>query len=137
MPDVSGRARVLIVDDEQVIADTLALILNKNGYSTRVAYNGEEAVRLAEFEPPDMLISDVVLGGASGVTAAVEIARIAPGCRVLLISGQAIPAVLLEDANAAGQVFEVLLKPVHPQKLLQKLKEISGQDGSDVLESFL
>lgn len=126
MHGVSLTARVLIVDDEHVIADTLALIVNKNGYTARVAYNGEEAVRLAELEPPDILISDVVLGGASGIAAAIEIARIAPGCRVLLISGQAIQPALLEQAQTQDRGFEVLLKPVHPQKLLEKLKDMTG-----------
>ena len=126
MPDMSGRPIVLVVDDEHVIADTLALILGKNGFAVRVAYHAEEAVRLAELLPPDIVISDVLLDGANGIRTAVRIADLAPGCHILLISGQTIPVQLFQEAHAEGRGFEVILKPVHPQKLLNKLKEISG-----------
>ena len=127
MPDVSGRPRVLVVDDERVIADTLALILNKSGYIAKVAYSAEEALRLADLQPPDILISDVLLDGTNGIGTAASVANMAPGCRVLLISGQVIPSAMFQEANAVGKRFDVLLKPVHPQKLLSKLEEISGR----------
>jgi DNA-binding response OmpR family regulator len=122
VPDVSGKPRVLIVDDECVIADTLALILSKNGYAVSVAYSGEDAVRLAEIKPPDILITDVVMGGMSGIEAAIEVCQRVPKCRTILISGQAGTNELLRQVRARGYDFEVLLKPVHPQALLERLK---------------
>lgn len=127
MPALSGQPRLLIVDDERVIADTLALILGKEGFAVKVAYDGEEALRLAEMEPPDIVISDLLLSGMDGARTAVEIRKFAPNCRVYLISGQMLSQKQLQESHADAQGFEILLKPVHPQKLVQKLKEGSAE----------
>ena len=52
----------------------------------------------------------------------VNIRRFLPGCKILLFSGQAATADLLESARAQGHEFEILAKPVHPQDLLAKLR---------------
>lgn len=121
MAAAAKELRVLIVDDERIIADTLALILRSRGMTIRTAYNGEDAVEAAATFRPDVLISDVVMGRMSGIEAAIEICRELPHCRVILISGQSITAELLKDATARGHSFEVLTKPVHPQVLLERL----------------
>lgn len=116
--------RVLIVDDETVIADTLSLICRHRGYLVETAYSGETAVEKAIEWRPHILICDVVLGGMSGLDTAVGICRTWPGCRVILLSGQPLGVDLLDRAKECGQVFEVLLKPVHPETLLRRLKEL-------------
>lgn len=121
MPDVSGNPRVLVVDDERVIADTLALILDRNGFTTRVAYSGEEAITIAEEYPLNVLITDMLMPGVNGIQTAVEVRRRATACRVLLMSGQSVTDALLKEANALGQDFEILIKPVHPRALLERL----------------
>jgi CheY-like chemotaxis protein len=122
MPAEAKGLRVLIVDDERVIADTLALILRSRGFTVDTAYSGEDAVQLAEAMRPDVLISDVVMGPMSGVDAAIAICGELPGCRVILISGQVLAADLLEKASARGHAFEVLTKPVPPSVLLARLQ---------------
>lgn len=114
--------RVLIVDDEQVIADTLALILRNRGYEVYTAYSGEAAVELAAALRPDVLIADMALGRMSGMDAALEVCRQLPDCRVILVSGQAPAPELLTRASQQGHSFEVLTKPVHPMKLLERLQ---------------
>jgi len=122
MPENAQKSKVLVADDERVIADTLAMILNQSGFHARVAYTGEKALELAaEFEP-DMLISDVIMGGLNGIDAAIKIRQILPNIKILLFSGQAATADLLEKARAQGYEFEILAKPVHPQDLLAKLR---------------
>jgi len=122
MPGETQGLRVLIVDDERVIADTLALILRARGYSVGTAYSGEEAVEAAAAQRPDVLISDVVMGRMSGIDAAIAICGQHPECRVILISGQSVTAELLAQATRNGHNFEVLTKPVHPQVLLDRLE---------------
>jgi len=112
------RPVVLVVDDESSIADTLAAILNRTGYAAVPAYDAEEALETALLMPPEMLISDVMLPGESGVELAIKIRRIFPDCRVVLFSGQAGTADLLSSARRAGHSFELLPKPVHPRELL-------------------
>jgi DNA-binding NtrC family response regulator len=121
MPPILER-RVLIADDERVIADTLAAILTQTGFNARAVYSGEAAVEVAEFYLPDMFISDVVMGGMTGIEAAVSLSMKLPDCKILLFSGQATTANLLKEAERHGRTFEILAKPVHPKDLIEKLR---------------
>jgi CheY-like chemotaxis protein len=122
MPEDAYKPRVLVADDERVIADTLAMILNQSGFRARAAYSGEKAVELASEFEPEMLISDVIMAGLNGIDAAIRIRELLPSIKILLFSGQAATADLLEKARARGYEFEILAKPVHPQDLLAKLR---------------
>lgn len=114
--------RVLIADDERLIADTLGLILKQAGFQAETVYSGHKAVEAARQRCPDIFLADVVMPGMTGIDAAIEIAAINPTCRILLLSGQAATADLLRDARLRGHHFEVLLKPVHPSQLLDRLR---------------
>ena len=116
------KPRVLVVDDEQVIADTLAKILDMNGYDASAVYTGTAAVESARALQPDLIISDVIMPDMNGIEAAIHIRGFLPGCKILLFSGQAATADLLENARAQGHEFEILAKPVHPADLLAKIK---------------
>jgi CheY-like chemotaxis protein len=120
--DVVTKRRVLVVDDEQVIADTLAKILDLNGYEASAVYTGTAAVESARSLQPDLIISDVIMPDMDGIQAAISIRGFLPNCKILLFSGQAATADLLENARAQGHEFEILGKPVHPSDLLAKLR---------------
>jgi len=113
---------VLVVDDEQVIADTLAKILDLNGYEASAVYTGTAAVESARRLQPDLVISDVIMPDMNGIDAAISIRGFLPTCKILLFSGQAATADLLENARSEGHEFEILAKPVHPTDLLAKLR---------------
>jgi CheY-like chemotaxis protein len=112
------RPVVLIVDDEAVIADTLSEILVRSGYMSVVAYDGESALETALLVPPEMLITDVVLPGMSGIELAITVKRVFPDCKIVLFSGQAACAELLARADKSGHHFTLLQKPLHPKDLL-------------------
>ena len=116
------KPKVLVVDDERVIADTLAIILNQHGYDASAVYTGTGAVERARQLSPDLIISDVIMPDMNGIEAAIRIRAFLPSCKILLFSGQAATADLLENARAQGHEFEILAKPVHPQDLLAKLR---------------
>jgi len=118
----NSKPRVLVVDDERVIADTLAIILNQHGYDATAVYTGTAAVERARSIKPDLVISDVIMPDMNGIDAAVRIRGFLPSCKILLFSGQAATADLLENARGHGHEFEILAKPVHPQDLLAKLR---------------
>ena len=122
MPENHAKPKVLVVDDEQVIANTLAMILNQSGFDAHPVYSGEKAVELAATLQPDMLITDVIMADLNGIDAAIRIRALLPKIKILLFSGQAATADLLEKARAQGYEFEILAKPVHPQDLLSKLR---------------
>ena len=113
--------RILVVDDEQVIADTLTTILNMSGFEAKTAYSGEQAIAIASELRPNVLISDVGLNGINGVEAAIHILGNLPGCKIILFSGQASTLDLLRESRARGYQFEVLSKPVDPRKLLERI----------------
>jgi CheY-like chemotaxis protein len=120
--DAVRKRKVLVVDDEQVIADTLAKILDLNGYEASAVYTGTAAVESARSLQPDLIISDVIMPDMDGIQAAIRIRAFLPNCKILLFSGQAATADLLENARAQGHEFEILGKPVHPSDLLAKLR---------------
>lgn len=122
MPQTPEKPKVLVADDERVIADTLAIILNQSGFDARAVYSGEKAVEMAKTLKPNMLISDVIMQDMNGIDAAIEIRAMLPDCKILLFSGQASTADLLERARQQGHNFEILAKPVHPQDLLARLR---------------
>ena len=119
---INAKPKVLVADDERVIADTLAMILNQSGFQAQAVYSGEKALELAESFRPDMLISDVIMADLNGIDAAIRMRSLLPEIKILLFSGQAATADLLEKARADGYEFEILAKPVHPQDLLTRLR---------------
>src|SRR5579883_1289492 len=105
------KPTVLVVDDERVIADTLTIILKKNGFGAMTAYDGEGGLRLAQARRPDLLLSDVMMGpGIDGVELAMALVELYPDCKVLLFSGHSATRELLEKANDAGYNFTLLNK---------------------------
>jgi CheY-like chemotaxis protein len=122
MSQTQVKPKVLVVDDERVIADTLSMILNQSGFDARAVYSGEKALEQAASFEPDMLISDVIMADLNGIDAAIRIRGLLPSIKILLFSGQAATADLLEKARAKGYEFEILAKPVHPQDLLSRLR---------------
>ncbi len=122
MSETQAKPKVLVVDDERVIADTLAMILNQSGFDARAVYSGEKALEMAASFEPDMLISDVIMADLNGIDAAIRIRALLPSIKILLFSGQAATADLLEKARVKGYEFEILAKPVHPQDLLSRLR---------------
>jgi DNA-binding NtrC family response regulator len=120
------QLRVFVVDDEFVIASTLGLILRHKGFDAITFHAPLEALAAASSQAPDVLISDVVMPQISGIELAIRLQEHCPKCKVLLFSGQAATAGLLETARAKGHNFEILSKPVHPTDLLKKIAELTG-----------
>ena len=106
-----------------MIAYTLAEILTRSGYTGVAEYDGDSALETALLMPPEMLITDVVLPGLSGIELAIKVRRIFPECRIILFSGQASTADLLTAARQDGHHFTLLNKPLHPQDLLNRVSE--------------
>jgi DNA-binding response OmpR family regulator len=116
---------VLVVDDEQIIADTRAAILTGWGYAVLTAYDAESALELARVIPPELLISDVILTRMNGVDLAISMREMVPDCKVILFSGLTDGYEFVAGARHAGHEFTLLSKPVHPAQLWALLAELN------------
>lgn len=123
----SNRTVAFVVDDEDVIASTLELILLSRGFAVRSFVDPTDAVEAALSEKPDFLLTDVMMPKLNGIELAVKVKDINPDCCVLLFSGQASTSDLLARASEEGHCFDVLAKPVHPLELLDKIAELLGE----------
>jgi CheY-like chemotaxis protein len=116
--------RILIVDDEKRIADTLTEILEMAGFHVMAAYDGWEALEVAGRFQPDYLLSDVLMPRMNGVELAIAIRKMCPSARILLFSGQAGISDILLEGQRQGFEFELMAKPIHPLKLIEGLKKL-------------
>ncbi len=126
MNSSTAKTRVLIADDERLIADTLAMILNKDGFDARAVYTCRNALEVAPDFQPDMLISDVLMADLNGLEAAIMMRKILPGIRVFLLSGQTATAEMIAQSQASDLGFEVMVKPIHPRELLSRLRSAAA-----------
>ncbi|MFZ0632471.1 MAG: response regulator [Acidobacteriaceae bacterium] len=110
--------RILIADDERMIADTLATIVGLHGFEARTAYDGRQAVETARQWRPHILLTDVLMPVMDGIEAAIAVCRILPDCRVVLLSGVSTIADLAGELEGQGYAFEILRKPMPPEELV-------------------
>ena len=129
----NGKAKgkkitVLVVDDERLIADTMTEILKRSGFQASCAYDGQAALEMALEIIPDVVLTDVVMPQMNGVQLAIEIRKSLPSVGIILLSGQAGTTDIVERGSREGYSFELISKPVHPEKLLHRLQNIQGDD---------
>jgi len=124
MPAIAGARKILIIDDEPTIADTLAVIFSSSGYDSRAVYSAEQALETLEEWKPDLAIIDVVLPGMNGIEFAIFLKASYPACQFLLFSWQPGTSGLLEDARNKGHLFDILAKPLHPTFMLATVSDM-------------
>ena len=118
------RPIALVIDDEHIIADTIAQILNMRGFAAVPLYSGQAAVEQAWTQCPAIVITDVVMPGLDGIETAKRLLKHCPSTKILLLSGQAATVEMMRQARADGFNFELLAKPVHPEDLLSVLRRL-------------
>jgi CheY-like chemotaxis protein len=115
--------KILVVDDEIVVATTLRAILEQQGYRAAMAFEGEAAVSVARSFQPDVLLTDIQLPKKNGIEAALQIVQELPNCKVLLYTAKPVPADSLARARAQGHQFIVVEKPMAPGELLVRIRD--------------
>jgi two-component system nitrogen regulation response regulator NtrX len=111
--------RVLLVDDEPGILETLGQILADEGYVVVSAPEGEDAVEIADVFPPDVVVTDLRLPGLDGIATVVRIRRHLPGVDAVLISGYLSSTLRLAAVRVGFRA--ILEKPVSVRQLLAAL----------------
>ncbi len=127
MSELRAHSRIFVVDDEFIIASTLATILQRNGFDAAFFTEPLAVLPAARQQAPDLLITDVMMPALSGIDLAIALKQECPNCKVLLFSGQAATANLLEAARLKGHDFELLSKPIHPTEFLKKIRNVAKE----------
>ena len=112
--------RIMLVDDDNDILALLSRWLGKAGFQTSSATSGEQALQELDSRHPDLIISDLIMGGMSGMDLLAEVHRINPLLPVIMLSGQArIPDAVMAT-HLGSSAF--LTKPVTEQELLEQVR---------------
>lgn len=115
------RETILIVDDEKNIVELIKYNLDKEGYKTICAYNGFEAVTVAEGEKPDLIVLDVMLPGQSGMDVC-RILRKTVNTPIIMVTakGSEIDKILGLEIGADDHIT----KPFSPRELVARIKAV-------------
>ncbi len=114
--------KVLVVDDEQQVRDLLNTFLEREGYQVVVASNGEEAIKLAEAENPQLILLDVVMPGLDGIETCRKLKSQEKTRLIPVIISTAFRDTLGEALEAGADDF--LTKPFHLLEVAIRVKSI-------------
>ncbi len=112
--------RVLIADDERLIADTLGAIFRSQGYEPLSVYNGTAAILAAQDLHPEVAILDYEMPGANGVEVAARLLESVPTCRVYVLS--AYVGTSLPDDGKRVDGIAYIRKPIAPEDLIARVQ---------------
>ncbi len=114
--------RILVVDDEQIIRESLSFILKKEGYNVEEAANGKDALAKHETNPFDIIITDIEMPEMKGVDLLKQIRQRTPQTLVVIITafGSVETAVQALREGAA----DYILKPINFDDLLYRVKKL-------------
>jgi DNA-binding response OmpR family regulator len=117
----SSAQRVLIVDDDIMVADTLNMVFQKNGFDVRSRYSANEGLTCAREFRPDLLLCDIVMPGRDGISLAGDISRELPDCRILVLTGFYAD---LDEVHGRSRhlrrPLSILTKPCFPGDLIRE-----------------
>jgi CheY-like chemotaxis protein len=120
--DGGNKTKIIVIDDEALIAETVVEILNGEGFEAMPVSSGAAAVELAKVVRPAVILSDVIMPGMNGIETGIKIRQIVPNCKIILFSGQAATVDLLEQARRQGHRFDILAKPIRPENLISLIR---------------
>ena len=125
MPRPETCPVVLMVDDEGPNTSTFARVFRRD-YRVRTASSAEEALRLLEIQPVDVVITDYTMPGMSGLELLAAVARRWPHVARVLISGH-VESDELKDIQSSGVAGAVLPKPWDREMVLSVVAEVVGE----------
>ena len=113
--------RVLVVDDDRLVADTLTLIFEKSGYTARAAYSADQGLECSREFVPNLLLCDISMPGRDGLSLVGDVTRELPSCRILVLTGfYSNLKDVREHAGKLSRPLGILTKPCQPSELLRE-----------------
>ena len=113
--------RILVVDDDRLVADTLTLIFAKSGFDAMSAYSADEALECARIFNPHLLLCDISMPGRDGLALVCDITRELPSCRIIVLTGfYSNLKGIREQSDKLARPVSILTKPCQPSELLRE-----------------
>ena len=122
-PDARGHGTILLVEDDRRVRELALRVLRDRGYDVIEAADADQALRVAAEKLPsiDLLLTDIVMPGMSGLALAERLRSIRPGLRVLFISGFSGRA---QDELQGRGTSDILPKPFTPSALARRVRDV-------------
>ena len=118
-------ARILVIDDDNHIRETVRRVLEARGHNVRVVEDGADGIDSIAESAPDLVITDIFMPGQDGIETLVELRKAFPKLKVIVMSGGDSSGVmnLLEDAKLLG-ANRTLPKPFKPEELMEAVDTV-------------
>ncbi len=138
---MNDKPTILVVDDNQDLLETFAMILKRRGYHVQTAVNGSSAVNKFKEQNFDVTLMDIVMPEMDGVDAFKKIKEIQPEAPIILMTAYS-DEELIQSAKDEG-AHQIMHKPIHIDQLIALINEVAGDqpilivdDDADICETL-
>lgn len=120
-------ARILLIDDEELVLSTLQAALSKAGHEVVTAKNGTDGLAAFRRQPVDLVITDIIMPDKEGIETIIEMRRQTATLPIIAISGggQSHKSMFLQAAGTLGAT-RTLAKPFSPSQLVEMVADCLG-----------
>ncbi len=126
---------ILIIEDDEMLADNIRVHLQRNQWETHVAHSAEEGLKKLEAVRPDILLTDYIFRGKSGLDVIKDSLAVDPGLKIVMLTGEGSVQIAV-DAMKAG-ACEYLAKPISLAELKMVLDKVLGRSQMEKTLSVL
>ena len=122
-------AKILVIDDNRLVRDTVQMVLTAAGYEVIVAAEGRQGVKSFALAQPDLVITDIIMPEKDGIEVVTELRRMNPAIPIIAISGNdsmGMRDLFLTSAHKLG-AQRTLTKPFDPDELIDVVSELLPQ----------
>jgi len=126
-PDIREETlmRILVVDDEPLVALTLTLVFRHHGFDAATAYDADEALALLRVTPPDLVLCDIDMPRRDGIALMSDLTRELPQCPILVLTGSySSMGRIRAYTSTLRQQVSIVTKPCQPVDLLRYAGEL-------------
>ncbi|HEU4636836.1 MAG TPA: response regulator [Edaphobacter sp.] len=121
----SPMQKILIVDDDHLVADTLSVIFERSGFASEVSYSADEGLRSARRFLPDLLLCDICMPGRDGLSLIKNVSEEMPSCQILVFTGSYARIQHVKACTAElRRPVSLATKPCPPEELIRRATQM-------------
>jgi DNA-binding response OmpR family regulator len=126
---------ILVIEDEAQLARHIVSALNRNGHAASAVHDGEEGLRVALLDPPDLVVLDLSLPGLDGLSVLAELRTAASPARVLILTARGEVGDRVKGLNSGGDDY--LAKPFAMDELIARIEALGRRGGMPTATDLL